>query len=1153
MMSALLPFPRVSRVFSYFFHSVVALFFVSAVSSPALAQVYGNVTVDGSLSDWNRVGRIDFPPLRTEVDEVYGTFAANHYVFAIKSNGLTAGSTLTLWINADRNPATGFQIFGFAGGVEYKVDAVVGGTAQLFSVNGQGLTTLVSNIVTASVPGAIEFAVPVGISADGLGVNVLAQTTPTNVFLPADFSQGQYFQEQASRPVRVSPAKRVAIVYSASTAARFFDLKAYSQLFMAVQHQSMMAGVPFDLIGEGEVTDVANIVLYDAIVFPYFANLPAAARVKTEEALKYASYRYGIGLIGAGDFITNDASGTVLPGDPYQATKALFGVNPTAGSGPVNYNTVIATNAHPVTRDYVPGEVVTSYTGGYYRSFLPFGTTPATVLVNQSVANTNYPAVLATQTGARNVFFTTDRYLGDANLLWSSLRWILYGDAPQVALQMGRQKNLFVSRNDMDQSQFADEFNTVNVPLKVLLDSWKTKYNFVGSYYINVGDSPDGGPFTNWALSTPYYLSLAASGNEIGNHSYSHPPDTNVLSVSQLNKEFATSRNVLQSQLGIAVPGIAIPGAPDTYATALKILPYGDYLSGGFSGFNAGYPGAIGFINDTSGIPYLSPNMTFDFTMIEFQQKTAAQATAQWASEYDTINRRASQPIVHWPWHDYGPTSSLNLGYTIAMYESLISKASTDNSEFLTGIDLAGRINALQRSSLEVSQSGSAQVAKVTGSDLGSFSVLAIQPGSGKVIQNVSGWYAFSADRVFVPKNGGTFTINLGATADNVTRISKLPMRSKLNSVSGDGKSITFQIEGSGKVEVTLQTGNTYTFTGANGVALAGNIATLTLTNSGTYTVSVTASAPTATPTFTPSPTSTPTPTPTVTSTATATPTATPTVTFTPTSAPRCGDGVILAPELCDDGNNTPGDGCSATCVIETGYVCIGAPSRCTQPAVVSTIATFQSTATEDGWTLANIQTPSNVSFDRGGSGASGLRAGDDNRNRTYRSILSFDTATLPDNAIVDSVTLELKRGADTGPSAFAALGSIAVDMKNGFFGSRATLEAADFAAAPSGRVATFGSIGSRGSLNSIPLKNAAANFVNLAGRTQLRLGFTTSSNGDRRNNYVGFFAGDAASTNRPVLRVEYHLPAGQLAPAQTKTPKPVKTKKPKPRKPTRR
>jgi MYXO-CTERM domain-containing protein len=35
------------------------------------------------------------------------------------------------------------------------------------------------------------------------------------------------------------------------------------------------------------------------------------------------------------------------------------------------------------------------------------------------------------------------------------------------------------------------------------------------------------------------------------------------------------------------------------------------------------------------------------------------------------------------------------------------------------------------------------------------------------------------------------------------------------------------------------------------------------------------------------------------------------------TAAPTCGDGVVAAPETCDDGNTAPGDGCAADCTLE--------------------------------------------------------------------------------------------------------------------------------------------------------------------------------------------------------------------------------------------
>ena len=46
--------------------------------------------------------------------------------------------------------------------------------------------------------------------------------------------------------------------------------------------------------------------------------------------------------------------------------------------------------------------------------------------------------------------------------------------------------------------------------------------------------------------------------------------------------------------------------------------------------------------------------------------------------------------------------------------------------------------------------------------------------------------------------------------------------------------------------------------------------------------------------------------------------------------APVCGDGVVDTGETCDDGALVAGDGCDATCHVEEGFDCTGAPSVCT-------------------------------------------------------------------------------------------------------------------------------------------------------------------------------------------------------------------------------
>ena len=42
-----------------------------------------------------------------------------------------------------------------------------------------------------------------------------------------------------------------------------------------------------------------------------------------------------------------------------------------------------------------------------------------------------------------------------------------------------------------------------------------------------------------------------------------------------------------------------------------------------------------------------------------------------------------------------------------------------------------------------------------------------------------------------------------------------------------------------------------------------------------------------------------------------------------------CGDGLRAGAEVCDDGNVVSGDGCDASCAIEVGFTCTGAPSVC--------------------------------------------------------------------------------------------------------------------------------------------------------------------------------------------------------------------------------
>ncbi len=58
---------------------------------------------------------------------------------------------------------------------------------------------------------------------------------------------------------------------------------------------------------------------------------------------------------------------------------------------------------------------------------------------------------------------------------------------------------------------------------------------------------------------------------------------------------------------------------------------------------------------------------------------------------------------------------------------------------------------------------------------------------------------------------------------------------------------------------------------------------------------------------------------------------------------PTCGDGLIEAPETCDDENLTDLDGCSATCTEEAGYDCANEPSSCTLQGICPTVSIVSS------------------------------------------------------------------------------------------------------------------------------------------------------------------------------------------------------------------
>jgi len=150
---------------------------------------------------------------------------------------------------------------------------------------------------------------------------------------------------------------------------------------------------------------------------------------------------------------------------------------------------------------------------------------------------------------------------------------------------------------------------------------------------------------------------------------------------------------------------------------------------------------------------------------------------------------------------------------------------------------------------------------------------------------------------------------------------------------------------------------------------------------------------------------------------------------------------------------------------------------------------------------------------------------GDSSTDKQYRSILSFNTAGLPDNAVITKVTLKLRRQGVVGSNPFFTHGNLLVDIRIGRFGSSAALQSSDFQA-----------VASRNNIGVIPktplsgwyIKEWTSGifpYINKVGLTQLRLRFTKDDNDDLGADYMSFFSADASLSSRPQLIIEYSVP----------------------------
>jgi beta-glucanase (GH16 family) len=186
----------------------------------------------------------------------------------------------------------------------------------------------------------------------------------------------------------------------------------------------------------------------------------------------------------------------------------------------------------------------------------------------------------------------------------------------------------------------------------------------------------------------------------------------------------------------------------------------------------------------------------------------------------------------------------------------------------------------------------------------------------------------------------------------------------------------------------------------------------------------------------------------------------------------------------------------------------------------------FKSAGTQDGWILESSETSN-----KGGAmnkTAALIYVGDNAQDKQYRSILSFNTAGLPDDAVVTEVQLKINVQGFAGGNMFTPpkpLGNLLVDIGKPIFGSNANLAVSDFQAeAGQSSLGVLGSAPGPG-WRTLTLKNTAYDYINLKGATQLRLRFQKDDNDDGAADYLKIYSGNAPLASRPQLIVAYYVP----------------------------
>ena len=156
-----------------------------------------------------------------------------------------------------------------------------------------------------------------------------------------------------------------------------------------------------------------------------------------------------------------------------------------------------------------------------------------------------------------------------------------------------------------------------------------------------------------------------------------------------------------------------------------------------------------------------------------------------------------------------------------------------------------------------------------------------------------------------------------------------------------------------------------------------------------------------------------------------------------------------------------------------------------------------------------------------GTTNGNGIRVGDiggsisDGVSNDYRGIISFNTASIPDDATVDGISFYMMRsGANDNPFNHNDRNPV-LDIKSGHFGTSAALEVVD--GTDVADAVDIGCFHGKADQNKyairIDVDNSALQHINLTGQTQFRFYFDLA---DWSTEYINFYDGDGVAARLP-------------------------------------